>query len=89
MSAAVSRRLDDEGLPLPPPVHGRVSGVLLRVQVTVTRAVNSALFIVVILELLRTIVARLEGGGSSSSRSWSSASSRPPGTFSPSARRCP
>ncbi len=45
MSAAVSRRLDDEGLPLPPPVHGRVSGVLLRVvlapaheafQVTVT-----------------------------------------------------
>lgn len=103
MSAAVSRRLDDEGLPLPPPVHGRVSGVLLRVlvygekamfiaialallviavvvfvrglqelllapahepfQVTVTRAVNSVLFIVVILELLRTIVARLEGGG--------------------------
>lgn len=42
MSAAVSRRLDDEGLP---------------------RAVNSVLFIVVILELLRTIVARLEGGG--------------------------
>ena len=42
MSAAVSRRLDDEGLP---------------------RAVNSVLFIVVILELLRTVVARLEGGG--------------------------
>jgi hypothetical protein len=68
MSAAVSRRLDDEGLP---------------------RAVNSVLFIVVILELLRTIVARLEGGVSSSSRSWSSASSRPPGTSSPSARSCP
>ena len=31
--------------------------------VTITRAVNSALFIVVVLELLRTIVARLEGGG--------------------------
>jgi uncharacterized membrane protein (DUF373 family) len=31
--------------------------------VTVTRTVNSALFIVVVLELLRTIVARLEGGG--------------------------
>ena len=31
--------------------------------VTVTRAVNSALFIVVVLELVRTIVARLEGGG--------------------------
>jgi uncharacterized membrane protein (DUF373 family) len=31
--------------------------------VTVTRAVNGVLFIVVVLELLRTIVARLEGGG--------------------------
>jgi Phosphate-starvation-inducible E family len=31
--------------------------------VTVTRAVNSALFTVVVLELIRTIVARLEGGG--------------------------
>lgn len=31
--------------------------------VTITRAVNSALFIVVVLELVRTIVARLEGGG--------------------------
>jgi uncharacterized membrane protein (DUF373 family) len=31
--------------------------------VTVTRAVNSVLFIVVILELVRTIIARLEGGG--------------------------
>jgi uncharacterized membrane protein (DUF373 family) len=31
--------------------------------VTITRAVNSALFIVVVLELIRTIVARLEGGG--------------------------
>ena len=31
--------------------------------ITVTRAVNSALFIVVVLELVRTIVARLEGGG--------------------------
>ena len=30
---------------------------------TITRAVNSALFIVVVLELVRTIVARLEGGG--------------------------
>jgi uncharacterized membrane protein (DUF373 family) len=31
--------------------------------VTITRGVNSALFIVVVLELVRTIVARLEGGG--------------------------
>lgn len=31
--------------------------------VAITRAVNSALFIVVVLELVRTIVARLEGGG--------------------------
>jgi uncharacterized membrane protein (DUF373 family) len=30
---------------------------------TVTRAVNSALFIVVVLELVRTIVSRLEGSG--------------------------
>ena len=31
--------------------------------VTVTRAVNSVLFIVVVLELVRTIVARLEADG--------------------------
>lgn len=31
--------------------------------VTITGGVNNALFIVVVLELLRTIVARLEGGG--------------------------
>jgi uncharacterized membrane protein (DUF373 family) len=31
--------------------------------VTLTRAVNSALFIVVVLELVRTIITRLEGGG--------------------------
>ena len=31
--------------------------------VTITRTVNSALFIVVVFELVRTIVARLEGGG--------------------------
>ena len=30
---------------------------------TITRAVNSTLFIVVVLELVRTIVARLEGAG--------------------------
>ena len=103
MTAAVSRRVDDEGLPLPPPVHGKAARWLLRMlaygegvmflaiavalltiavvvfvrglhdlvlpparepfQVTVTRAVNSVLFIVVVLELLRTIVGRLEGGG--------------------------
>ena len=103
MTAAVSRRVDDEGLPLPPPVHGKAARWLLRMlaygegvmflaiavalltiavvvfvrglhdlvlpparepfQVTVTRAVNSVLFIVVVLELLRTIVSRLEGGG--------------------------
>src|ERR1700722_5429687 len=93
------RKLDDEGLPLPPPAKGKASGWLLRIlergemvlfiaiaiallaiaiavfvrgvhdlllapaqeefAVTVTRAVNSVLFIVVVLELLRTIVARL------------------------------
>ena len=50
--------------------------------VTITRAVNSALFIVVVLKVLklvRTIVARLEGGGFQS-RPWSSGSSRRPGT---------
>ena len=86
------RKLDDEGLPLPPPAKGKASRWLLRIMergemaiaitvfvrgvhdlllapaqedfaVTVTRAVNSVLFIVVVLELLRTIVARLEGGG--------------------------
>jgi uncharacterized membrane protein (DUF373 family) len=31
--------------------------------ITITRGVNSVLFIVVVLELIRTIVARLEGGG--------------------------
>jgi uncharacterized membrane protein (DUF373 family) len=31
--------------------------------VVVTRAVNNVLFIVVVLELLRTIIGRLEGGG--------------------------
>jgi uncharacterized membrane protein (DUF373 family) len=31
--------------------------------VTVTRAVNGVLFIVIVLELMRTVVARLEGGG--------------------------
>ena len=34
-----------------------------QLAVTITRAVNSTLFIVVVLELVRTIVARLEGGG--------------------------
>jgi uncharacterized membrane protein (DUF373 family) len=98
-----SSSLDDEGLPRPPAVQGKVSRCVLRVlvraesltfmaiavalvvivvvafvngvhdlvlpprgeqfAVTVTRAVNSVLFIVVVLELVRTIVARLEGGG--------------------------
>jgi uncharacterized membrane protein (DUF373 family) len=97
------QKLDDEGLPLPPPAEGRAARWLLTIMergetvlfitialallviavvvfvhgvhdlllapaqeefaVTVTRAVNSVLFIVVVLELLRTIVARLEGGG--------------------------
>jgi hypothetical protein len=56
MTAAVSRRVDDEGLPLPPPVHGKAARGLHDLvlpparepfQVTVTRAVNSVLFIVV------------------------------------------
>jgi uncharacterized membrane protein (DUF373 family) len=103
MEGAKPRPVDDEGLPRPPPVPGRLPRALLRflghgesvmflavaaalmvvavlvfvrgVQelvaspagepfaVTVTRAVNSALFIVVVLELVRTIVVRLEGGG--------------------------
>jgi uncharacterized membrane protein (DUF373 family) len=98
-----SRTVDDEGLPRPPAVQGKLPRSLLRLlvrgeslmfmaiaaalvviavavfvrgvhdlvlaphgeqfAVTITRAVNSALFIVVILELVRTIVARLEGGG--------------------------
>lgn len=97
------RPVDDEGLPRPPPVQGKIPRSLLRIlvrgesitfmaiavalvvvsitvfargihdlllaphgepfAVTITRAVNDALFIVVILELVRTIVARLEGGG--------------------------
>jgi uncharacterized membrane protein (DUF373 family) len=97
------RSVDDEGLPRPEPVHGRLAQGLLRFlsygentmfmaiavallaiavfvfirgihdlvvtppqeqfAVTITRAVNSALFIVVVLELIRTIVARLQGGG--------------------------
>jgi hypothetical protein len=104
-----SRTLDDEGLPRPPAVRGKIPRSVLRIlvraesvmfmaiavalvviavvvfargeqfAVTITRAVNSALFIVVVLELVRTIVARLEGGGFQS-RSWSSGSSRRPGT---------
>ena len=97
------RSVDDEGLPRPPPVHGKLSRWLLhglvqaesitfmaiavalviiavvvfvrgvhdlvlaphgeQFAVTITTGVNDALFIVVILELVRTIVARLEGGG--------------------------
>jgi uncharacterized membrane protein (DUF373 family) len=30
---------------------------------TITRAVNGVLFIVIVLELMRTVIARLEGGG--------------------------
>jgi uncharacterized membrane protein (DUF373 family) len=101
--AEAPRSFDDEGLPLPPPVRGRVPRLLLRMlvaaeivmfmaiaialvviaalvlvrgahdlilapastpfAVAITRAVNDALFIVVVLELVRTFVARLEGGG--------------------------
>ena len=103
MDGVKPQPVDDEGLPRPPPVHGKLPRALLRflaggesimflviatallaiallvfvrgVQVlvtaqagepfavTITRAVNSALFIVVVLELMRTIVVRLEGGG--------------------------
>jgi uncharacterized membrane protein (DUF373 family) len=48
-------------------VRGAAGLVLAPAQqdfaVTATRAVNSVLFIVVVLELVRTIVGRLEGGG--------------------------
>ena len=103
MGGPESRTLDDEGLPRPPAVQGKIHRSVLRIlvraesvmflaiavalvviavvvfargvhdlvlaprgeqfAVTITRAVNSALFIVVVLELVRTIVARLEGGG--------------------------
>lgn len=103
MGGPESRTLDDEGLPRPPAVRGKIPRSVLRIlvraesvmfmaiavalvviavvvfargghdlvlaprgeqfAVTITRAVNSALFIVVVLELVRTIVARLEGGG--------------------------
>jgi uncharacterized membrane protein (DUF373 family) len=104
MGASEPRPLDDEGLPRPPPVRGKLPQWLLRALVrgetimfmaiavgllviavivfvrgvhdlitaphgtrftvtTITRAVNNVLFIVVVLELIRTIVARLEGGG--------------------------
>jgi uncharacterized membrane protein (DUF373 family) len=102
-SADSADSVDDEGLPRPPPVRGKLPAWLLKTLVhgetatfmaiavallviaivvfvrgvhdlvvvpsnepfaiTITRAVNSALFIVVVLELTRTIVARLEGGG--------------------------
>jgi uncharacterized membrane protein (DUF373 family) len=104
MGAPEPRSVDDEGLPRPPPVRGKLPRWLLQALVrgetimfmaiavgllvitvvvfvlgvhdlvvaphgtrfavtTITRAVNSALFIVVVLELVRTIVGRLEGGG--------------------------
>jgi uncharacterized membrane protein (DUF373 family) len=102
-AAGEPRTVDDEGLPRPLPVRGKLPQWLLRFlvrsesimfmaiavglaaiavavfirgahdvvlaprgepfAVTITRAVNSVLFIVVVLELIRTIVARLEGGG--------------------------
>jgi uncharacterized membrane protein (DUF373 family) len=103
MERPEGRKVDDEGLPLPPPAKGQIARWVLTIMergetvlfiaialallgiavvvfirgvhdlllapaqdqfpVTITRAVNSVLFIVVVLELLRTIVARLEGGG--------------------------
>jgi uncharacterized membrane protein (DUF373 family) len=103
MERPEQRPVDDEGLPRPPAVGGKLPRALVRLlthgentmflavavallviavfvfvrgihdlvvappqeqfAVTITRAVNSALFIVVVLELIRTIVARLEGGG--------------------------
>jgi uncharacterized membrane protein (DUF373 family) len=103
MGSIEPRPLDDEGLPRPPPVRGKLSRWLVRAMVhaesvmflaiavallviavvvfvrgvhdlalapphqqfavTITKAVNDVLFIVVVLELLRTIVSRLEGGG--------------------------
>jgi uncharacterized membrane protein (DUF373 family) len=103
MGGPEPRSVDDEGLPTPPPLHGRAARWLVRLvaggentmfmavaaallviavvvlirgvhdfvtppheepfAVTITRAVNGVLFIVIVLELLRTVVARLEGGG--------------------------
>ena len=103
MGDETPRSMDDEGLPRPPPMRGKIPKLLIRglvatesilflaiavalaaiavvvfvggvkqlalapprapFAVTVTRAVNDVLFIVVILELVRTIIARLEGGG--------------------------
>lgn len=101
--AAPPRSVDDEGLPKPAPVRGKIPRLLLRAlvdgesimflalavalvamavavfvrgvydlvlappsapfAVTITHAVNNVLFIVVLLELVRTITFRLEGGG--------------------------
>jgi uncharacterized membrane protein (DUF373 family) len=103
MDRSEPHSVDDEGLPRPPPVRGKIPCWVLRLlvrgeaalfmaiavalvviaavvfvrgvqdfifpprqeqfAVTITRGINDALFIVVVLELLRTIVARLEGGG--------------------------
>jgi uncharacterized membrane protein YgcG len=119
--------VDDERLPRPPAVQGKLPRSLLRLlvrgeslmfvaiavalvviavavfvrgvhdlvlaphgeqfAVTITRAVNSALFIVVILEL-GAGDARREGGGFQLRRSSSSGSSRRPGTSSRSGRNC-
>ena len=57
MGAAGARSVDDEGLPRPPPVRGKMPRWLLRILAL------SENVMVVVLELVRTIVARLEGGG--------------------------
>jgi uncharacterized membrane protein (DUF373 family) len=102
MDSDVPRGVDDEGLPMPPPLGERgqalvrwlgygenavfmaiavvLFGIALATLVvtvhdlawppdhepfaqTITRALNGVLFIVIALEVLRTIVVRFEGGG--------------------------
>jgi Phosphate-starvation-inducible E family len=71
-----SRTLDDEGLPRPPAVRGKIPRSVLRILVhaesVMFMAIAVALVVIAVvvfargghdLELVRTIVARLEGGG--------------------------
>ena len=71
MGGPESRTLDDEGLPRPPAVRGKIPRSVLRILVHAESVMFMAIAVapVVIargghdLVLVRTIVARLEGGG--------------------------
>ena len=76
MGGPESRTLDDEGLPRPPAVRGKIPRSVLRILVhaesVMFMAIAVALVVIAVvvfargghdLVLVRTIVARLEGGG--------------------------